>query len=171
MFAIGGNAGAAILLVFGLGSLAPTCYAAYLFGHRFEAAWPQLTRVRWTVIGTVAAWLLIAGGCAWRLNTIFSLIGAVLAPLVAALAADSLRQRGAWRGVRPGLNAPGLIAWAVGMGVGLVPVVAGAAGWAAGTRVQPAAVFAYCAAFVTYMVLAACGAEAPRETTAARQIL
>jgi cytosine permease len=161
LFGLGGTLGAAILLVFGLGSLAPTCYAAYLFGHHFEATWPQLKRIRWTVIGTVAAWLFIASGHAGRLATIFSLIGAALAPLVAALAADSFRQRGRWHGPRRGINLPGLIAWAIGLAVGLVPIVSEAAGWYAGSRFQPAAVFAYAAAFVTYLVVAACGAEAP----------
>jgi cytosine permease len=161
LFGIGGTLGAAILLILGLGSLAPTCYAAYLFSHRFEAAWPQLKRIRWTVIGTTTAWLVIAAGCAWRLDTIFSLIGAALAPLVAALAADSLCQRGAWHGPRRGVNVPGLTAWAVGLAVGLVPTFAAATPWTAGTRFQPATVFAYVAAFVTYLGLAACGAEAP----------
>jgi cytosine permease len=170
LFGIGGTLGTAILLVFGLGSLAPTCYAAYLFGHLFEAAWPQLKRIRWTVIGTVVAWLLIASGCAARLTTIFSLIGAVLAPLVAALAADSLRQRRECHGPRRGINAPGVMAWAVGLVVGLVPIVSEAVGWHAGARFQPAAVFAYIAAFVTYFVLAACGAEAPRETVSSDQV-
>ena len=158
---IGGTLAATILMVFGLGSLAPTCFSAYLFGHRFHAAWPRIKRIHWTLIGTSAAWLLIVGGYAGRLETIFSLIGAVVAPLVAALAADYLRQRGAWRGARRGVNGPGVVAWSVGLAVGLVPILAQAAGWNAGIRFQPAAVFGYLAAFVTYLVLALLGAEAP----------
>src|SRR5262249_17989989 len=148
---------------FGLGSLAPTCYSAYLFGHLFHQTWPRLSRIRWTLVGTTAAWLLVATGRADRLATIFSLMGAAVAPLVAALAADFLRRRGGWGGPRRGFNAPGLIAWAAGLGVGLIPIVAEAAGWEAGTRFQPAAVFAYGAAFFTYFALAALGGEAPRE--------
>jgi cytosine permease len=161
--AIGGSLGSTILLVFGLGSLAPTCYSAYLFGHRFSAAWPRVKRIHWTLIGTTAAWLLIAAGWAGRLETIFPVMGAVLAPLVAALSADYLRQRGAWHGARLGVNGPGVIAWAIGLGVGLVPVLAPIARWNAGMQFQPAAVFAYLAAFVTYLVLAVLGAEAPWE--------
>jgi cytosine permease len=157
---IGGTLGTAILLVFGLGSLAPTCYAAYLFGHRFEAAWPRLSRIRWTLIGTTVAWLVIASGRAARVATVFSLMGAVFAPLVAALAADSLGQRGAWPVPRRGVNLPGLIAWAAGLAVGLVPIVSHAVGWQTGTRFQPAALYAYLVAFVTYIVLAKFGAEA-----------
>ena len=158
---IGGSLGATILLVFGLGSLAPTCASAYRFGHHFAATWPRIARLHWTLIGTAAAWLLIAGGYAARLETIFSLMGALVAPLVAALTADFLRQRGRWLGARRGVNAPGLTAWAVGLAVGLVPTLAPTAGWDTGSRFQPAAVFAYLAAFVTYLVLAILGAEAP----------
>jgi len=158
---IGGRVAATILMVFGLGSLAPTCFSAYLFGHRFHAAWPRIKRIHWTLIGTTAAWLLIAGGYAGRLETIFSLMGAVVAPLVAALSADYFRQRGAWRGGRLGVNGPGLAAWSVGVAVGLVPILSQAVGWPAGIRFQPAAVFAYVAAFVTYLILAALGTEAP----------
>ena len=98
---------------------------------------------------------------AWPPVTIFSLMGAVFAPLLAALAADYVRQRGAWPGPRRGVNPPGLAAWATGLGVGLVPTLAEAAGWTAGTRFQPAVVYAFLAAFFVYWLLAAMGAEAP----------
>jgi cytosine permease len=156
---IGGKPGALIFLIFGLGSLAPTCYAAYSFGHRFADAWPRLKRVQWTILGTTAAWLLIAAGLAGRLETIFCLMGAIFAPMVAAMAADDVRQRGAWPGARRGINVPGVVAWVVGLSVGLVPIIAEARGLDA-ARFQPAAVFAFLAAFVTYLVLASAGAEA-----------
>jgi cytosine permease len=160
---MGRTLGAAILLVFGLGSLAPTCFSAYLFGQRFFAAWPRIARIRWTLIGTTAAWLLIASGGASRLETIFSLMGAVFAPLVAAVCADRLRQRGAWRGGRAGVNLPGVIAWAVGLCIGLLPLCARAIGWTAAARFQPAALFAYLTAFGIYFLLSLLGVEAPRE--------
>jgi hypothetical protein len=166
MHAIGGKLGALVLLVFGLGSLAPTCYAAYYFGHRFADAWPRLKPVQWTILGTTAAWLLIAAGLAARLETIFSLMGAVFAPMVAAMAADYVRHRGAWPGARRGLNLPGVAGWAVGVLVGLVPFFAEARGWDA-VRFQPAAVYAFAAALLTYLVLGAAGSEAPLLAAAA----
>jgi purine-cytosine permease-like protein len=154
--AIGGNLGAVILLVFGLGSLAPACFSAYLFSLRLFDVWPRITQTRWTLFGTTAAWLLMAVGISQRLELVFPVMGAVFAPLAAALTADYLRQRGAWRGPRRGVNVPGLLAWAVGLAVGLMPILNPAA-----IRFQPAAVFAYLAAFVTYIVLAGLGAESP----------
>jgi cytosine/uracil/thiamine/allantoin permease len=82
------------------------------------------------------------------------------------MAADSVRHRGAWPGARRGVNLPGLAAWAVGLAVGLVPIVAEAARWDAGTRFQPSAVFAFLASFVVYLVLAGLGAESPLEPPA-----
>jgi hypothetical protein len=158
---IGGPLGGTILMVFGLASLAPTCFAAYLFGQRFAAAWPGLKRIRWTLLGTSAAWLLIVFGWAGRLQTIFGLMGAAFAPVVAAMAADYVRHRGVWPGARRGVNLPGLLAWAVGLAVGLVPIVSASVRWDAGTRFQPAAVFAFLAAFIAYLVLAGLGAESP----------
>jgi cytosine permease len=158
---VGGTLGGTILLILGLGSLAQTCYAAYLFGHGFAAAWPSFSRLRWTLLATGAAWLLQLTGLPARLETIFSLMGAVFGPMVAAMAADYVRHRGGWPGPRQGVNLPGLLAWAAGLAVGLVPIVAGSVGWEAGTRFQPAAVFAFFTSFVVYLILAGLGAEAP----------
>jgi cytosine permease len=163
LLGIGGKLGGTILLVFGLGSLAPACYTAYLFGRRFEDAWPRIARLRWTLLGTTAASLLIALGVADRLDTTFSLMGAIFAPLVAAVAAEYVRHRGTWPGPRRGVNAPGLAAWAVGLAVGLVPVAAEAVGMSdrPAARFQPAVMFAFLTAFVTYQALAALRLEAP----------
>jgi cytosine permease len=155
--AIGGKLAGVIFLVFGLGSLAPACFSIYVYSKRFEAAWPGVGRVRWTLLGASAAWLVIATGGAGRLETIFTLMGATFAPMVGALAADYLRRRGGWADARRGINTPGLVGWAVGLVVGLVPILGGKAGaW-----LQPSAVFAFLAALVTYLILATLGAEAP----------
>jgi hypothetical protein len=87
-------------------------------------------------------------------------MGAVFAPMVGAMAADYVRQRGVWPGARRGANVPGVAAWAVGVVVGLLPFFAQARGWDAGT-VQPAAVYAFAAAFLAHLILATAGAEAP----------
>ncbi|MBV8556886.1 MAG: hypothetical protein JO116_15090 [Planctomycetaceae bacterium] len=159
---IGGTPAGLMFLIFGLASLAPTVFAAHLFGQRFAAAWPGLSPTRWTFLGTAAAWaLLIATGWASRLESIFSILGAVFAPTAGAMAADYVRARGAWPGPRRGVNPAGLVAWAVGMAVGLVPAIAEATGWDRGTQFQPAAVHGFMAGFLVYTILAKLGAESP----------
>jgi cytosine permease len=159
--AIGGTLAGVMLLIFGLASLAPTTYAAFVFGYRFEAAWPRVSSLRWTLIGTAAAWPLIATGVAGRLEAIFGLMGAVFAPIAGAIAAEASRSRGAWPGPRPGASTAGLVAWVVGVAVGLVPTIAASWQIEPGTRFQPAALFAFLAAYLVYRVLAGLGAEPP----------
>lgn len=150
-----------VFLIFGLSSLAPTCYAAFLFGHRFAAVAPQVSRVKWTLLGTTAAWPLIATGLASRLESLFTLLGAVFAPMIGAMASDYVRARGSWPGLRRGVNVAGITAWACGLAVGLVPLVVSATGQGDGTRFQPAAAYALVTAFLVHWVLAALGLEPP----------
>lgn len=157
----GGRFAAAILLLFGLASLAPTCYAAFTFSHRFAAAWPRVSRLTWTMVGTSAAWPLIATGFAARLDVIFHTMGAVFAPMVGALAADYTRARGEWPGPRRGVSQAGVVAWAFGLTVGLIPIVAQAWRIPYGSNFQPAAVFAFLTSFLVYRALAALGLEPP----------
>ncbi|SIO63025.1 cytosine permease [Singulisphaera sp. GP187] len=149
----------AIFLFFALSSLAQTCFSADIIGHRFAAVWPRISRLGWNLIGTTAAWPLVATGLAIRLEEIFTLLGAIFAPMVGAMTADYVRNRGVWPGPRRGLNPAGLVAWLCGVAVGLVPLIAVAGGWSDGSRLQPSSVFAFAAAFLIYTLLAAIGAE------------
>ena len=161
--AIGGTLGGVVLLIFGLGSLAPATYSAYVFGRRFAAVRPRFSALRWSLIGTVAAWPFVATGAAGRIETVFGLMGAVFAPIAGALAADATRRAhsGTWRGPRPGTNMAGLLAWALGLAVGLVPTIAASWGFEPGTRFQPASLFAFLTAYIAFKALAALGAEPP----------
>jgi cytosine permease len=159
--AIGGTLAGAMLLIFGLASLAPTTYAAFGFSHRLTAIWPRVSGLGWTLIGAAAAWPLIATGLAGRLEAIFSLMGAVFAPVAGAIAADASRSRGTWPGPRPGASTAGLVAWVSGLAVGLVPTIAASWQIEPATRFQPAALFAFLTAYVVFRVLAALGAEPP----------
>ncbi len=150
-----------MFLVFGLASLAPACFAAHVYGHRFASAWSGLSRIRWTLLGTAAAYPLIATGLGLRLEAIFTLMGATIAPMAGAIAGDYLANRGDWPGPRRGVNPSGLVAWAAGLAVGLVPLVAGARGWSALERFQPASVFAFLAALGVFAALARVGVQPP----------
>jgi cytosine permease len=158
---IGGWAGGAMLMFLGLASLAPAVYAAFDFGHRFYALWPRLKRWQWTLIGGFASLPLVATGVAARLDLMFNLLGAAMAPVVGALAADFVRHRGAWPGPRRGVNPVGFLAWGVGLAVGLLPTIGRAAPLGRWSRFEPAAVFAFAAAFLAYFVLALVGLESP----------
>ena len=158
---IGGVKGGAILCLFGLATLAPGCYSAWVFRERISTHWPAIRRSVWTRIGGLLAFGLVATSWAGHIDEIFNLLGAVFAPAVGALAADALRQKGQWSGVRRGWNPAGLLAWGLGVAVGLVPLLGSLFDWSAARRFQPAALYAFFTSAVLYLVLAALGLQRP----------
>ena len=160
--AFGRVVGSLTLLVFGLASLAPAVYSSFMFGTQFKALGPGISRLTWTMLGTCTAWLLIVGGWLERAEVAFNLLGAAFAPVAGAIAADYRRHRGEWPGPRVGLNPAGLIAWPVGLAVGLVPTIGRALGSEALAGLQPASLAAFVAAYITYELLALVKLESPQ---------
>jgi cytosine permease len=148
-------------MAFGLASLAPSVYAAYLFGTRMNELRPRIKRTRWTLVGVGLAWPLIVTGAAFRLTDVFGVVGALVAPVAGVITAEFLRARGRWPGARQGVNPAGMIAWAVGAVAGLLPVVGGWVGWAGVARWQPAVLLAWAAAFACDLILASTGLLSP----------
>ena len=146
--------GGVMLLVFGLASMAPAVYSSFTYAITFKALGPGISRLTWSMLATSTAWLLIVGGWFERTEVAFNLVGAAFAPVAGAIAADYRRHRGEWPGPRSGFNPAGLIAWAVGLAVGLAPTVGKALGSGPLSRLQPAALWAFVAAFLVYEFLA-----------------
>jgi cytosine permease len=153
--------GGVVFLTLSLTALAPGCYAAFLIGTRLHELFPGRTRTRWTLTGALVAWLLLMFSERVTLFGVFTVVGALIAPVAGAIAADFLKSGGRWAGARSGVNRAGMAAWAVGVVVGLAPIVTDALCRSELRYRVPAVLFAYIAAFVTYYVLAAIGAEAP----------
>ncbi len=152
---IGGRLGCAMLMIIGVAALAPAVYSAFMLGHRFHATFPRVSRTRWTLIGMALAWPLVALGLVDRLETVFSVMGALFAPVVACMAAEYARYRGVWPGRRSGVNLPGVCGWVSGVVVGLLPFLRGPF-----ESFQPAAFWAFLAAYAVYWVLAKVVGEA-----------
>jgi len=153
--------GGLILITFGLASLAPAVYSSFTFGLQFKALGPGISRLTWTLLGACTAWLLIVGGWFDRTEQVFNLLGASFAPAAGAIAADYRRHKGKWPGPRSGINPAGLIAWLIGLGVGLTPTIARTLGASNLALLQPAALAAFVAAFLAYEILALFRLESP----------
>ena len=76
-------------------------------------------------------------------GVIFSLMGAVFAPAIGTIVADAWRQKGQWRGIRMGLEPCGVIAWAAGLLVGIVPLLGTLFSSPLAQDVQPASLLAF----------------------------
>ena len=166
---IGGTAGAVMLLVFGLTSMAAAVYAAFIFGHRFAELSPRLPRWAWGVLGALSAYPLLATGLAAEAPALFGILGAAFAPVAGAIAADFILHRGTWPGPRPGVRVAGLIAWAVGFAVGLLPTIGRLAGVEILTHAQPASLLAFAAGFVVFALLSPFGARRGEEDLSQRR--
>jgi cytosine permease len=156
---IGGAYGGAILILFGLAALAPACYSAWVFSHKLSTHWPRLGQARWTWIGGAIALVWLATSYQVRLDFVFFGMGLMFGPAIGAMAADWLRQRGDWAGVRAGVNRTGVIAWAAGLGIALAVEIG-----RVDSPVEPpwwysSAVGGAVAAFACYLLLARLGRE------------
>ncbi len=167
-FLLGGRLAGVAFLVLGLAALSFACYSAYVTSLRLNQIWPRVSRSKWTILGAGLAWMLVACGLVNRMLDVFSLVGGLTAPAVGAISADYVRSRGVWPGPRLGFNPPGWFAWALGSLVGLTPLVGRAAGvsWPGLEGMQPAAVFGFVTAFLTYLVAAGLGAESAADAGA-----
>ena len=152
---IGGRLGCAMLMIVGVAALAPAVYCSFVISTRFHDAFPRISRTRWTLVAIALAWPLVAFGLVENLERVFTLMGALFAPLVACLSADSQRQRGQWSGPRRGLNLPGVCGWLAGVPVGLLPLDTARFG-----AFQPAAFWAFVVAYVVYWLVAKVVGEA-----------
>jgi len=156
---IGGPPAGWILALFGMATLAPACYSAWNFTHQFFRLVPSVSRKTWAWIGAVAGFALFATYSVENTESIFTIMGAVFAPAVGCIAADFQRKRGQWTDVRQGLNPAGVLAWMLGLTVGLIPEFGRWFSYAGAARFQPASLIAFASAFLAYQVLAALGLE------------
>jgi len=147
---VGGPVGGAMLMLFGLGALAPAVYTAESIGRRFLVFRPRLKRWRWTLIVSFLAFPLIWTILRVPAATLFGILGAFLAPIAGVLTAEAIRPRELPEPKR-GFELKALFAWLIGLAIGLTPIVGA---WTRNDRlqsVQPAALLAF---------LAACGIHA-----------
>ena len=159
--------GAFMLATFGLASLAPAVSSSWGFGTQLRRLGPGLSRFAWTMMGAATAWLLVIGGWFDRPEVAFNLLGATFSPIAGAIAADYRRHRGVWPGPRNGFHPAGLIAWAIGAGVGLTPMIAGRLGDTRIAQLQPAALAAFVVAYLVYEVLGLVGGDRRKAPEAA----
>jgi hypothetical protein len=163
---LGGPAGGTIMMLLGLAALAPAVYAAMAYGEKLRLIWPRWSETAWRWGGGLCACAIAITTCASRTELIFSLLGDLLAPVIGAMLADRLGQRGGWAGPRGAVNVAGLIAWAGGSAAALALDVAairspGWSGW-----ITPTSVLGLIVSGILYRLLAAAGYEPAAEPEA-----
>jgi cytosine permease len=158
---MGGVPAGVVLVLFGLAALAPACYSAWSFSEGLSAHRPLRRASLWTWIGGGAAYALVATSCAGRLGLVASAVGDVFAPAAGALCGDRLRARGLWRGLRPGINPAGVIAWTSGCALAGALEAASALDPDHSAWFQPASLYGFLVSAVAYCLLAGGPLERP----------
>jgi hypothetical protein len=115
----GGWAGGALVILIGLTALAPACYASWVCGRKFGTLWPRISETIWVWTGGFCALVLVVTSCAGRTDLIFCIMGDLFAPMIGAMLADRLGERGRWSGPRSAVSRVGLAAWGTGTALAL----------------------------------------------------
>ncbi len=154
---IGGPIASAMLFLFAIASIPPTCFCAFIAGNSFSTMIPGVPRVSSTMLAAVIGIIAAVTGVAAHLISFFNIVGASFGPICGAMAADYLLSGGRWSGPREGINWAGYIAWAVGFVVGILPFLPLPPEVLPYT--QPAALYSFIAGFLVYMGLAKAGLQ------------
>ncbi len=144
-----------------LGSAPAGMFIGWMASDSFAVMAPKLSRMAGgLVVGSVAS-VTAASGLAANLPLFFTIAAALTAPVCGIMAADYWQHDKRWPHTRPGVNYAGYVAWLLGIGVGLVPLLPLPAHILAVTH--PAAVYSCIAGFAGYIVLGNLGLKPYRK--------
>jgi cytosine permease len=154
---LGGPIASAMLFLFAIASIPPTCFCSFIVGNSFSTMIPGVPRVTSTMLGALVGIIIAVTGGAEHLVSFFTIIGASFGPICGAMAADYMLSGKKWAGPREGINLAGYIAWAVGFLVGILPFLPLPAEILPYT--QPAPLYSCIVGYVVYVALAKAGME------------
>jgi cytosine permease len=149
----GGFLSTIMFALFAIASFAPACFCSFIAGNSIGTMFPKANKTVMVIIGAIVAILLAVRGWAFNLGSVFGLIGASFGPICGSMAADYLLSGRKWSGPRKGINWAGVIAWAVGFVVAILPNPM------VGGEKFGSPVIAFVIGFVLYAVLAKAGLE------------
>ena len=88
--AIGGPIASAMLFLFAIASIPPTCFCAFIAGNSFNTMIPGVPRVSSTMAAAAVGVVLAVTGVAANLIGFFTIVGASFGPICGAMVADYL---------------------------------------------------------------------------------
>ena len=141
-----------LLLVFAVGMLGPACFSPYLAGRLVSQCWPDRPGWKWMLTIAVATWPALLLGLVTDLGSILDILGAIVGPILGAIAADRLVLRGQWPGPKPGIDLIALTACLCGTLAGLAPYFGSRFGFSLSSEIYPSILAAYAVSFVIVFV-------------------
>ena len=120
---MGKKTGDIFMLLLAIAAFPPGCFSSFIAANSFKTTLPKVNPFISVGIGTVVSIILAVTGWAGQVVDVFKVIGASFGPICGAMMVDYLLSGGKWTGPRAGFNPAGWISWALGFGVGILPLI------------------------------------------------
>ncbi len=118
-----GKSNGLIMFLLAVAAFPPACFSSFIAANSFKTTLPKVNPFISVGVGTAVSIVLAISGYAGKAIVVFQIIGASFGPICGAMLVDYLLNKGVWPGPRAGFNPAGWISWAVGFGVGILPIL------------------------------------------------
>src|ERR1035438_5019871 len=120
---MGANAAKWMTFLLAIAAFPTACFSSFIAANSFKATLPKVNPFISVGIGAAVSIALALSGWVGKAIIVFQIIGASFGPICGAMLVDYLLSGSKWNGPRAGFNPAGWIAWLLGFGVGILPIL------------------------------------------------
>ena len=120
---VGSTAAKWMMFLLALTAFPSACFSSFIAANSFKTTLSKVNPFISVGIGAVVSVLLAVSGYAGKAIIVFQIIGASFGPICGAMLVDYFLSGKKWSGPRAGFNPAGWISWALGFGVGILPIL------------------------------------------------
>jgi len=122
-FIMGKQTAGIMMLLLAIAAFPAACFSSFIAANSFKTTLPGVNPFVSVGIGAAISILLAVTGLAGQAIIVFKIIGASFGPILGAMLVEYLLNGGKWSGPRAGFNPAGWISWALGLVVGILPIL------------------------------------------------
>ena len=120
---MGANAAKWMTFLLAIAAFPTACFSSFIAANSFKATLPKVNPFISVGIGAAVSIALALSGWVGKAIIVFKIIGASFGPICGAMLVDYFLSGSKWNGPRAGFNPAGWIAWLLGFGVGILPIL------------------------------------------------
>jgi cytosine permease len=112
-----------MMFLLAIAAFPSACFSSFIAANSFKTTLSNVNPFVSVGIGAAVSIALALSGWAGKAIIVFEIIGASFGPICGAMLVDYFLSGGKWNGPRAGFNPAGWIAWLLGFGVGILPIL------------------------------------------------
>lgn len=120
-YVMGSKIGGIMMMLLAISAFPSACFASVIAADSFKNSMPNIKATLSVSLGGAVATILALTGIAGKAAAVFAFIGSSFGPIVGAMCAEYLLQKGDWKPAGENFNKSGWLAWALGFAVGVAP--------------------------------------------------